>query len=147
MMMAHGSRTLLRALRGEPEPDITFSERPLPILRPRGERYIPTADRPMRSRTAAAQRILEQVAAAFDVTVDDILSRDRRRLLWIARTVSIRLMRDLDRYGEYSTSQIGAMMNNRDHSTICNALQAFEVWSETYPEVAEIYERLRGPGE
>jgi hypothetical protein len=144
MMMAHGSKALLRAIKGEPEEREHGSTRApmIPPLVPRETGYVRTADRPTRTRPQAAQRILERVAEAFGLTVDDILGRDRHRRLWIARTIAIRLMRDLDRLGDYSTSRIGDMMNNRDHSTICNALQAFTVWVEVYPEAAEIYQRL-----
>lgn len=144
MMMVHGSTLLLRSLRGEPEPEPVVEARKLPEYRVGSRPYVPVNLRPVRTRPEPAQRILDRVAEEFGLTVDDILGRDRQRRLWIARTIAIRLLRDLDRFGDYSTSQIGAMMGNRDHSTICNALEAFDIWADRYPEAAEIYTRLSG---
>jgi hypothetical protein len=146
MMMAHGSSALLRAIRGEPEPieppvlpaprhRLTYHQRP---------RHIRKSERPRDPTPTPIKAILQAVADAFRITVDDLTGNCRAKYLIHARAVACRLIRDRvddDGLPRNSLPRI-AMFMDRDHSTISNALGKFDLYCR-YPEVAAIYAKLR----
>lgn len=146
-MMTMGSARLLRAMRGEPEPD----ERPLPTMRQaikivstKRRRYTPMSERPIYPLPSSVRAIVERVAEAFDISADEVLSKSRARPAIHARSVIIRLIRNRKwESGEHkhSTTTIGRFVN-RDHSTVCHSLDHFDTYCKHFPEVGEIYARL-----
>jgi len=145
MMVAHGSRKLLRALRGEPEPVETFARIPK-RPEPKRRRYTPVSARTHKSMPSAVQRIVEQVAAEFGVSTDELCGAGRSPYLVRARSVAYRLLRDrLHTNGEAITSfpRIAGYFG-RDHSTVCYAINHFADYCRHHPQVADAYAKLRG---
>lgn len=146
MMMAYGSKVLLRRLRGEPEPcEALALRRPSKPARRRDPRpYVPVLQRPESRLPEIIRVILSETAAEFEVSVDDLTGRSRAKYLCCARAVAYRLMRDRRKpNGElYSMNQIAGFVR-RDHTTIIHSLSQFENYCRAYPEVSEHYERLR----
>jgi hypothetical protein len=140
MMMAHGSRQLLRAIRGEPEP------LPLPRINPKKVRqsYVPVSDRPPLAVPRVVRDIIEAVAEAFEVHPDEMRGEGKAQTLVLARAVAIRLIRARTwESGEpkHSLPTIGRYLR-RDHSSISHSLKNFDVYARHFPEIAEIYDRL-----
>ena len=61
------------------------------------------------------ERILEQVTLYYNIKEDDILSKKRTREIALARHVAMYLFRELT---DYSLSDIGKFLGNRDHTTV-----------------------------
>ena len=149
MMVAHGSRMLLRTLRGEPAP----IERPVYIPSARPKLPKPRAYHPVRMRNRphmpeTVKRIVEAVAAHFEVTVEELTGPARQPYLVHARAVAYHLLRDrVDGFGQprMSLPRIAAFFG-RDHSTICYAIDHFDIYCR-HPHVAEAYAKLREVGE
>jgi hypothetical protein len=98
-------------------------------------------DMPDRVRT-----IFDQVILAFDITGEELTSKARSKRFVIARAVACRLVRSiLNANGGhiYSLPRIGLYLGGRDHSTVCHAIAQFDTYRKQYPEVAEVYEKLR----
>jgi chromosomal replication initiator protein len=58
------------------------------------------------------------IASLYDYTVEDVLGKSKLKALVAVRRKCVVMLRDKG----YSTTEIGRIMN-RDHSTICHALQ------------------------
>lgn len=86
-----------------------------------------------------ASRLIEAVAADFDLSYGEVIGTNRSRRMVAARAVVARILRDRG----WSTSQIGRSLR-RDHSTILHLLDQWPKWRSTYPEAAAFYERERG---
>lgn len=148
MMMVRGSGMLLRAIRGEPEPDeppacLAVREKPRP--RKHQAPYIPVQARPTIPAPMAVRAVIDAAAEAFGLEPEQLLGRGKRRAVLMARAVAIRLIRDRTwENGEprHSTPTIGGYFG-RDHSTVCWALEHFETYCRQFPAVGEIYEKLR----
>jgi chromosomal replication initiator protein len=61
---------------------------------------------------------IEAIAKLYDYTVEDVLGKSKLKALVAVRRKCVVMLRDKG----YSTTEIGRIMN-RDHSTICHALQ------------------------
>lgn len=72
------------------------------------------------------RRVLEEAAAAFEVTVDELLGRGRGRQMVAARAAAAWV---LNREG-WSQPMIGRVLGGRDHSTIGNLLRRVEELDE-----------------
>lgn len=144
MMMRRGSGMLLRAIRGEPEPQ----PEPAQVLQfrapKRRQKYTPVA--PPVPMPTPVKFIAMNVAEAFGLTVDDLTSHQRGQHFVRARSVFYRLVRDrTNRAGEpvYSFPRIARFVG-RDHATVCHSMRMFDVYCRQDPEIAAVYERLRG---
>lgn len=147
MMVAHGSRMLLRALQGEPEPPVALP--PLIIRRPRQPKrrhpYIAVRARPEAALPTPVRAIMQAVADSFEITLEDLRGPGRGKCLVYARAVAFRLIRNREYpHGEprYSLPRIGSFFG-RDHSTVCHAMDHFDDYCRHQPEVAAVYESLR----
>ena len=63
-------------------------------------------------------QVMEVVAHAFDINVDDLLNRDRSKKFALPRQVAMYLLREL---GNISLPQIGEILGGRDHTTVMYA--------------------------
>ena len=73
----------------------------------------------MRTREDISRGVLEPIAREFDVTVDQLVSRDRSQILCDARLVAVgALMR-------FGPAALGRLLD-RDHSTIIAAERSLE---------------------
>lgn len=72
------------------------------------------------------RRVLEEAAAAFEVTVEELLGRSRGRQLVAARAAAAWV---LNREG-WSQPMIGRLLGGRDHTTIGNLLGRVEELDE-----------------
>lgn len=143
MMVAHGSRELLRCLRGEPEPVVmpTFKRSLVKVERP----YIAVRDMPPLALPSVVRGIIEEVADAFEVDFDELRGIGKAKALVLARAVAIRLIRDRTwKNGEpkHSFPTIGRYLR-RDHSSICHSVSQFDHYAKQFPEVREVYESLK----
>lgn len=64
---------------------------------------------------------IEAIAKVYGYTVDDILGKSKLKALVAVRRQCVNMLREKG----YSTTEIGRIMN-RDHSTICHALNMWE---------------------
>jgi hypothetical protein len=145
MMVAHGSRMLLRAMRGEPEPTRTLAET-RPVLKAKAARpeYIPVEARPAIAMPPPVREIVALVADVMGLSTEDITGRARQRYITLARALACRLIRDrVNSKGEplHSLPRIAAFMR-RDHSTVSHALAMFDSYCRHFPELAEAYRVL-----
>jgi len=63
--------------------------------------------------------IMNKVAGKYNVTVDELISKNRQNRIIIPRHISMYLSRQLT---ELTTSDIGRQFGNRDHSTVVSAV-------------------------
>lgn len=78
-----------------------------------------------------ALQVCMVVANSFEVTIDQLLSRDRTTKIKIARFVSIHLLYNIGRSNKVekiSRRTLGDWFDNRDHTTIINVLQKVNDW-------------------
>lgn len=145
-MMTQGSTLLLRALRGESGIGATRTIKGLTREAMNGRRkrrYVPMAQRPVFDAPATIRKIINDVADAFGIPPEWMISADRSQEAVHARAVAIRLVRDRTwQNGEprHSTTAIGRFFK-REHSTICHTLRMFEIYARRQG-VSEIYRRL-----
>lgn len=149
MSVAHGSRQLLRALNGEPEPEPEpqWERPPEPKPRNKTRKAIPK-DLPI-SIPKAVRDVIQSVADAFEVTPVEMRGKGKWTRLVHARAVAIRLIRERTwETGEpkHSLPSIGRYFQ-RDHSTICHSLDNFASYARQFPEIEEIYQALRERGQ
>jgi len=64
------------------------------------------------------EQVMESVARAFNVSHQELLSRDRSKKVALPRQVAMYLMREL---GNASLPQIGETLGGRDHTTVMYA--------------------------
>ena len=64
------------------------------------------------------EHVMESVARAFNITHEELLSRDRSRKVALPRQVAMYLMREI---GNSSLPVIGKMLGGRDHTTVMYA--------------------------
>ena len=75
---------------------------------------------------------IDAIAEIYDYTLADILGKQKNRTLVKVRRKCVVMLRDKG----YSTTEIGRIMQ-RDHSTICHALNMYERDAE---EALALYE-------
>jgi chromosomal replication initiator protein len=73
------------------------------------------ADLMPKHRDLEPQRILQMVADAFNITVDQILARNRTRQVALPRQIAMYLLRE---EAQISLPQIGEVLGGRDHTTV-----------------------------
>ncbi len=71
-----------------------------------------------RRRELSPDRVVEMVAGAFGITVDQLLARDRSRQVALPRQIAMYLLRE---EAHISLPQIGEALGGRDHTTVMYA--------------------------
>ncbi len=89
---------------------------------------------------ATAPEIQQQVAAAFGISRDELISPSRAATPLRARQIAILLTRELT---DLSLPQIGRLFGNRDHSTILNALRRAEASVAADPDLSARVDAMR----
>ncbi len=84
--------------------------------------------------------IVQAAAAAFDLTPEQLLARDRRPAVSRARKVAMYLARELT---SQSLPEIGRGFGGRDHSTVLSAVRSVDAEVHRDPELAMKVESLR----
>ena len=96
-----------------------------------------------REREVSVQDIMDEVAAYFSVSVEDLCSPSRSRQLVNARQIAMYLTRELT---ELSLPRIGKAFGNRDHSTVMHANQKIanlmQEQRSVYDQVQELTNRV-----
>jgi chromosomal replication initiator protein len=75
------------------------------------------------TRQVTSDLIMRETAAAYDVTVEDLIGPSRRRPLVVARQVAMYLHRELT---DLSLPRIGEIFGGRDHTTVLHAQRKIE---------------------
>lgn len=83
--------------------------------------------------------IVGHVASAFGLDAEDITGKDRGAHLVDARSVVAKLLRERN----HSYPQIGVVLGGRDHSTIINLIDKFDIYERRNPLVGMAFEELR----
>lgn len=91
------------------------------------------------NKNITASDIMTRVASHFEVTVENLISKSRQRQIADARFVSMYIIRKLT---EKTTSEIGKLFGNRDHSTVVNAINNIENEMKKNQEFKEQIEEL-----
>lgn len=146
MMMRRGSTMLLNALRPVPadDPKPVRKTLPPPKRKPR-PRVMCSIPKTSDTVPAEVRKIIAAVAERFDLTVEAMIGRGRSRHSVIARAVACRLIRERtwsNGLPRHTIQRIGQFLN-RDHSSICHALDSFEIYTKHFPEALEMYLELR----
>jgi len=92
-------------------------------------------DEPVTLPTLKPEAVLEAVAAAHGLTVDDLRAPKRSRRINAARHHAAWELRQ--RRPDLPLVKIGAQMNRRDHVTIINSLRRFQMFIMTGQYAAE----------
>ncbi|MEY3019514.1 MAG: hypothetical protein RLZZ272_498 [Actinomycetota bacterium] len=96
-----------------------------------------------REREVSVQDIMDEVAAYFSVSVEDLCSPSRSRQLVNARQIAMYLTRELT---DLSLPRIGKAFGNRDHSTVMHANQKIanlmQEQRSVYDQVQELTNRV-----
>ncbi len=96
------------------------------------------------SREIGLQLIQDEVAAYFDLTVEDLCSPSRTKDLVIARQIAMYLIRELT---ELSLPKIGTAFGGRDHTTVMHAVDKIAGLMQErrviYDQVQELTTRVR----
>ena len=93
-----------------------------------------------RGQAMCVEEIVRVTAAKLDVAPQQVLARDRRPRVALARKVAMKLARELT--GQ-SLPQIGRAFGGRDHSTVLSALRSLERDLAADAELAAIVDNLR----
>lgn len=83
-------------------------------------------------RDVRSERLLEKAAEVFGVTVGEILSRRRFRVLADARCACVHILRKTG----MSHRDIATVLGGRDHSTSIHFVKLAKILLETDPEFA-----------
>lgn len=81
----------------------------------------------------------QQVAAHYNVSLDDLKSKSRKKEMVRARQVGMHLAK---RYTTHSLKSIGGYFGGRDHTTVMHAIQVVEDLLNTNTHDARLYESL-----
>ena len=91
-----------------------------------------------------AKQIMEQTAAYYGVTIDDLCGSSRSRVLVTARQIAMYLCRELT---DLSLPKIGQQFGGRDHTTVMHAdrkvRQLMAERRSLYNQVADLTQRIR----
>lgn len=100
--------------------------------------------RPQRPREITPDLILEETAKMFDLTVDDLFDRSRRRPLVTARQIGMYVFRELT---GYSYPRIAEVFGGRDHTTVMYAVEKIKqqmvMRQQTFEQVNELMRRIK----
>jgi len=86
------------------------------------EQYRPATNRKHRRNTITPIDILEIISEHCGVTVDDVLSKTRKKEQVEARHIFCAIMKK--EFG-YSYTSIGQIIGHRDHTTVIHAVKTF----------------------
>lgn len=93
------------------------------------------------------EKVLAEVAVAFDLSLQQLQSRSRTRSIALARQVAMYLARRLT---HLSLQEIGGYIGGRDHSTVVHAEEKIKTRRETDEDFSQLLEvierRLSGSG-
>jgi chromosomal replication initiator protein len=96
-------------------------------------------------REVEPEQVIQMVADAFGVTVDQILARDRSRQVALPRQIAMYLLRE---EAQISLPQIGEVLGGRDHTTVmygCEKIaDLLEQDDRLRRQVVDIRDRLYG---
>jgi len=84
-----------------------------------------------------AKEILSIVGGITGVGADAIISPSRKGEVSKARQIAVKLIR---KYTAYSSTLIGIILSNRDHSTILSELGVWEDRYILYPEFRKLHD-------
>jgi chromosomal replication initiation ATPase DnaA len=90
-----------------------------------------------------SKALIRAVAFELGLTVDDITGKSRIMRNVEARAVVAKLLKERD-VKRYSYPVIGRILGNRDHSTIINLLDKFDIYCRRNQDVWETYKKLGG---
>jgi chromosomal replication initiator protein len=95
-------------------------------------------------KPTSPQLIMQEVAAYYNVSVEDLTSPARRRSVVIARHVAMYLCRTLT---DLSLPQIGTLFGGRDHTTVLHSIRKIDSLIKQrrpiYTQISELTNRLR----
>lgn len=89
------------------------------------------------------KKLIAEVCDELDLEVEAVLGAGRNRWLVDCRALVAVLLREKDPI-RYSFPQIGQMLGGRDHSTIVNLVQNFDIYCKRSPHLWEVYTALGG---
>lgn len=75
------------------------------------------------SQEGKAREIIDVICSHFDLDKDKVFGQSRKRELVLARQLSMTFIREKT---TLSLKEIGAMFDNRDHSTVIYAMQTIQ---------------------
>ncbi|ROT46944.1 chromosomal replication initiator protein DnaA [Candidatus Cardinium hertigii] len=81
----------------------------------------------------------QQVAAHYNISVDDLKGKSRKKEMVVARQAAMHLIK---KYTTHSLKSIGAYFGGRDHTTVIHAIQVVEELLHTDPQYAHLYELI-----
>jgi chromosomal replication initiator protein DnaA len=91
-----------------------------------------------------ATLIMSQTAGYFDISIEEMISTDRSRVLVSARQVAMYLCREMT---ELSLPKIGHLFGKRDHTTVMHACRKIDKQmaerQTTYNQVSELTSRIK----
>lgn len=129
----------VRPLFGQLERLATLSRgHPSALDRAAVERHLAGPDSPLAQ--GPVERVLARVAAAFGVSVAELLGPQRLRTVLVPRQVAMYLVREVVRL---SFPQIGAAFAGRDHTTVQHACRKVAEDLKTDPKLRQTVRRLR----
>lgn len=104
------------------------------------------APRTNHASTGYAEKLIDEVSEALDMPRDVLLGESRLKLIVAARSLICALLRDRST-DVYSYPRIAAILCRKDHSTMIHSHQQFGHYCSIFPDVAALYEELRGDGQ
>ena len=106
------------------------------IGRPREKRSVPIA----------AIALIERVCAELGVSEERFFAKKKQGLPFAARSLAATLLRERNP-AVYTYPRLAYIMERNDHTTILHLISRFGECCEKFPEVAALYEQMRGAGE
>ncbi|WP_342265331.1 chromosomal replication initiator protein DnaA [Cardinium endosymbiont of Philonthus spinipes] len=85
------------------------------------------------------EALQEQVVAYYNISLDDLKGKSRKKEIVSARQVAMHLIK---KYTTHSLKSIGAYFGGRDHTTVIHAIQVIDDLLNKDPEYARCYASL-----
>ena len=99
---------------------------------------------PSQPRIVTPQLILDETAAMFGFTIEDLCGKSRRRPLVIARQIGMYVFRELT---DFSYPRIAEQFGGRDHTTVIHAVEKIKALMterhQVFDQVNELMSRVR----
>ena len=96
--------------------------------------------------TAYAAKLIDRVCEGLEIPRDAFASESRQKFLVAARALVVKLLRERNE-ALYSYPRLAEIIGRGDHSTTINLMQKFDHYCTLFPEVADLYLKLREGGE
>lgn len=90
-------------------------------------------------KSITIEEILEKSCEAFNVTVEDVSTRSRKRPIVMARQMAMYLAQ---KHTDLATTRIGVMVGNRDHATVLHSIKQMRELIETDKTISQLAENL-----